>query len=98
MYTPLQGNGLFPVIVYYHGGGWVIADLDTYEPSARALAEKTGAVVVSVAYRQAPETSSPQRMRTRSLRTAGLWKTLAASMGTRTVLQSLGRVRAAILR
>lgn len=51
-YTPLKGKGPFPVIVYYHGGGWVIANLDTYEPSARALAEKTGAVVVSVAYRQ----------------------------------------------
>lgn len=58
-YTPLQGNGPFPVIVYYHGGGWVIADLDTYEPSARALAEKTGAIVVSVAYRQAPENQFP---------------------------------------
>ena len=58
-YTPLQGDGPFPVIVYYHGGGWVIASLDTYEPSAKALAEKTGAVVVSVAYRQAPENKFP---------------------------------------
>lgn len=58
-YTPLQGNGPFPVIVYYHGGGWVIANLNTYDPSARALAEKTGAVVVSVAYRQAPEHQFP---------------------------------------
>ena len=58
-YTPLEGAGPFPVIVYYHGGGWVIADLDTYEPSARALAAKTGAIVVSVAYRQAPEHPFP---------------------------------------
>jgi acetyl esterase len=58
-YTPMQGSAPFPVIVYYHGGGWVIADLDTYEPSAKALAEKTGAVVVSVAYRQAPENKFP---------------------------------------
>lgn len=58
-YTPLQGDGPFPVIVYYHGGGWVIANLDTYEPSARALAAKTGAIVVSVAYRQAPEHKFP---------------------------------------
>ena len=56
MYTPLDaGSGPLPVVVYYHGGGWVIADLDTYEPGARALAEKSGAIVVSVAYRQAPE-------------------------------------------
>ena len=58
-YTPLEGSGPFPVIVYYHGGGWVIADLDTYEASAAALAAKTGAIVVSVAYRQAPEHTYP---------------------------------------
>lgn len=48
-----------PVIVYYHGGGWVIADLDTYESSALALAEKANAIVVSVAYRQGPENKFP---------------------------------------
>lgn len=62
-YTPLSATTgdtkALPVIVYYHGGGWVIADLDTYEPSAKALAEKTGAIVVSVAYRQAPEHRFP---------------------------------------
>ena len=58
-YTPRTGSAPRPVIVYYHGGGWVIADLDTYEPSAIALAEQTGAVVVSVAYRQAPEHRYP---------------------------------------
>jgi acetyl esterase len=59
IYTPLDAQKPLPVIVYYHGGGWVIADLDTYEPSARALAERTGAVVVSVAYRQAPDHKFP---------------------------------------
>ncbi len=59
IYTPKSGSGPFPVIVYYHGGGWVIANLDTYEPSASALAAKTGAIVVSVAYRQAPEHKFP---------------------------------------
>ncbi len=58
-YTPKSGTGPFPVIVYYHGGGWVIANLNTYAPSASALAEKTGAIVVSVAYRQAPEHKFP---------------------------------------
>ncbi|WP_162055830.1 alpha/beta hydrolase [Pontibacter pamirensis] len=58
-YTPRSGTGPFPVIVYYHGGGWVITDLDTYEASASALAEKTGAIVMSVAYRQAPEHMFP---------------------------------------
>ena len=59
MYTPLAGSGPRPVIVYYHGGGWVIADLETYEAGAMALAAQTGAVVVSVAYRLAPENKCP---------------------------------------
>ncbi len=59
IYTPEEGAGPYPVIVYYHGGGWVIAGPATYESSAVALAEKTGAVVVSVAYRQAPEHPFP---------------------------------------
>ena len=63
-YTPLAGvgpqmAGPKPVIVYFHGGGWVIADLDTYEAGAMGLAERTGAIVVSVAYRQAPEHPFP---------------------------------------
>ncbi|CAA9226617.1 MAG: Esterase/lipase [uncultured Cytophagales bacterium] len=59
IYTPQRGQGPFPVVVYYHGGGWVIANLDTYEPSAAALAEQAEAIVVSVAYRQAPENKFP---------------------------------------
>jgi len=59
IYTPKAGNGPFPVIVYYHGGGFVIADLDVYDASAKTLADKVGAVVVSVAYRLAPEHKFP---------------------------------------
>ena len=58
VYTPM-GNGPFPVIVYYHGGGWVIANLDTYDASAKGLSEQAGAVVVSVHYRQGPEHKFP---------------------------------------
>jgi acetyl esterase/lipase len=47
------------VITYYHGGGWVIADLATYESSAMALAQKAKAIVVSVEYRHAPEHKFP---------------------------------------
>ena len=53
------GGGRAPLIVYWHGGGWVIADLDTYDASARALAEETGAIVLSAHYRQAPEHKFP---------------------------------------
>jgi len=59
VYTPKSGTAPFPVIVYYHGGGWVIANLDTYDASVRSLSEQTGAVVVSVAYRQGPEFKFP---------------------------------------
>ncbi len=59
IYTPKAGTAPFPVIVYYHGGGFVIADLDVYDASAKGLAEQTGAIVVSVAYRLAPEHKFP---------------------------------------
>ncbi|MBC7868180.1 MAG: alpha/beta hydrolase [Gloeobacteraceae cyanobacterium ES-bin-316] len=59
IYTPQTGDSSYPVIVYYHGGGWVIADLDVYDASARGLAEQVGAVVVSVHYRQGPEHKFP---------------------------------------
>jgi acetyl esterase len=54
VYTP-EGDGPFSVVVYFHGGGWVIATNDTYDSSARALANATGAVVVAVEYRKGPE-------------------------------------------
>jgi acetyl esterase len=57
-YTP-EGDGPFPVILYIHGGGWVIADLDTYDAMPRALCNATKAVVLSVHYRQAPEYKFP---------------------------------------
>ena len=57
IYTPTAAaTGARPGIVYYHGGGWVIGSLMVYESSAQALAERTGAVVVSVDYRLASET------------------------------------------
>ncbi|HKH95361.1 MAG TPA: alpha/beta hydrolase [Beijerinckiaceae bacterium] len=60
IYTPEDaGEWPLPVIVYYHGGGWVIADLDTYESSAMALAHKAKAIVASVEYRHAPENKFP---------------------------------------
>ncbi|MDB5412225.1 MAG: alpha/beta hydrolase [Rubritepida sp.] len=59
IYTPVGAAGPLPLIVYFHGGGWVIADLDTYDSSARALAAETGAVVLSVHYRQGPEFRFP---------------------------------------
>ena len=60
IYTPENaGSDPLPIIVYYHGGGWVIADIQTYEASALALAAKAKAIVVSVEYRHAPEAKFP---------------------------------------
>ncbi len=58
IYYP-SGNGTFPALVYFHGGGFVIANLDTYDASCRALANAAGCAVISVAYRQAPEFRYP---------------------------------------
>ncbi|MDC0759499.1 alpha/beta hydrolase [Brevibacillus sp. AG] len=58
MYTP-EGQGPFPLFVYYHGGGWVIGDLETVDASCRMLAHLSGRIVVSVDYRLAPEHKFP---------------------------------------
>jgi acetyl esterase len=58
IYTP-EGQGPFPLFVYYHGGGWVIGDLETSDASCRMIANRTGCVVVSVDYRLAPEYKYP---------------------------------------
>ena len=58
IYTP-AGAGPFPLIVYFHGGGWVTADKKVYDGGARGLAKEANAVVVSVDYRLAPEAKFP---------------------------------------
>ena len=58
VYTP-EGQGPFPLIVYFHGGGYVVGDLDTQDMIARALSFGARAVLVSVDYRLAPEHPFP---------------------------------------
>lgn len=57
--TAAAGGKAMPVVVYYHGGGWVIADVDTYDAAPRALSKALNAIVVSVEYRHAPEFKFP---------------------------------------
>jgi acetyl esterase/lipase len=52
-------EGPRPLVVYFHGGGWVLGDLDSDDPLCRDLCDRTGAVVVSVNYRHAPEVRFP---------------------------------------
>ena len=54
VYRPESTEPL-PIVVYFHGGGWVIGSVDTHDGHSRALAASTPAVVVSVDYRLAPE-------------------------------------------
>jgi acetyl esterase/lipase len=53
------GGRPMPVIVYYHGGGWVIADINAYDATPRLLSKQLNAIVVSVEYRHAPEAKFP---------------------------------------
>jgi acetyl esterase len=59
VYVPTDDPGPRPVLVYFHGGGWVIGDLDTHDGTVRAVAEGSGVTVVSVDYRLAPEHPFP---------------------------------------
>jgi acetyl esterase len=60
MYVPLaQKAGPRPIVVYYHGGGFVLGSLDSHDGECRALAAETGAIVVAIDYRLAPEHRFP---------------------------------------
>ncbi len=59
IYTPAGHAGRLPVVVYFHGGGWVLADRNVYDGGARGLSKTSGAIVVSVDYRLGPENRFP---------------------------------------
>ncbi len=54
VYVP-EGKAPLPVVIYFHGGGWVIGDLDSHDNVCRGLAAAVPAIVLSVDYRLAPE-------------------------------------------
>jgi acetyl esterase len=57
--TPRQTGGLAPCLVFFHGGGWVIGDLDSHDVVCRKLADEGALLVISVDYRLAPEHKFP---------------------------------------
>lgn len=58
IYTP-AGTGPFPILVFFHGGGWMMGDLDVIDSPLRAITNSARCLVVSVAYRLAPEHKFP---------------------------------------
>jgi len=59
IYKPISGGESLPVCVFYHGGGWVIGDLDSHDRECRAICNRARCVLVSVHYRRAPEAPFP---------------------------------------
>jgi len=53
------GDELRPLVVYFHGGGWLLGSIESHDTICRALANASGAVVVNVGYRRAPEARFP---------------------------------------
>jgi acetyl esterase len=80
LYVPADAVDHPPLTVYFHGGGWVIGTIDTHDGTCRALANASKAVVLSVAYRLAPEHPYPVPLQ--DCYDATLWAAAnAASLG-----------------
>ena len=58
-YTPAEPGGPHPLLVFFHGGGWVIGDLETHDAACRLLCRHAGVHVLAVDYRLAPEAPFP---------------------------------------
>lgn len=81
-YRPLgsEAGAVLPVLVYYHGGGWTIGDLDTHDTLCRELCNLSGCAVVAVDYRMGPEHRFPAAVD--DARAAAYWvREQAATLG-----------------
>lgn len=76
VYTP-EGDGPFPILMFFHGGGFVLGGLESYDPVCRRLCSRSEHVVVSVDYRLAPEHKFPAAVE--DCHAAALWAAENAS-------------------
>jgi acetyl esterase len=79
LYKPCAGNDM-GILVYFHGGGWVVGSLNSHDAVCRSLANQTGHAVLSVGYRLAPEDPFP----------AGLEDCIRATLWTHQNADDLG--------
>ena len=96
VYWP-EGDGPFPTVAYFHGGGFVIGDLDTHDNICREICRGAMAVVVAVDYRLAPEHAFPPALKMPSRPRSGSWRMRTSWAGT-TMSASPATARAAISR
>jgi len=80
IYIP-KGEGPFPVISYFHGGGFVLLSLDTHDEICRQLCARSGCVVMSVDYKLAPENPYPQGPESSVIATKWMIENAAAYKG-----------------
>lgn len=59
LYEPTDVSGVGPLLVFFHGGGWIYGDLDSHDAVCRVLAERAGVRVLAIDYRLAPEAPFP---------------------------------------
>ena len=77
VYTPVRGD-MLPALLYLHGGGWVLGDIDSHDSACRALARRAGCIVVNVDYRLAPEHRFPEPLEDAWAALAWLYENAAA--------------------
>ncbi|HEY9524730.1 MAG TPA: alpha/beta hydrolase fold domain-containing protein, partial [Thermopolyspora sp.] len=59
LYLPEAGRTDLPLVVYFHGGGWLLGSVDSHDVTTRLLAKASGCAVLSVGYRRGPEWRFP---------------------------------------
>ncbi len=59
LYLPTEDSAALPLIVYFHGGGWLLGSIDSHDVATRLLANASGSAVLSVGYRRGPEARFP---------------------------------------